>query len=125
MIIGITGNALDIDDVKTERQERKRNQHGKTQIKFSLTIGHVPNIASHQTIETSSTAQFEIPKKAKTRAERRSEDDEEEQNKPSEISFHKASTQNELLGCSRHSTNQSFAAAETTGNRGSILGSGR
>ncbi len=89
MIIGITGNALDIDDVKTERQERKRNQHGKTQIKFSLTSGHVPNIASHQTIETSSTTQFEIPKKAKTRAERRSEDDEEQQNKPAEISFTK------------------------------------
>ena len=88
--VDTTGNALDIDDVQTARQQRKgRNQSGKIQIRFALTNAHASNIPSHEPTETPSATQFEIPKKAKTRAERRSEDEEEQEEVPAEVSFAK------------------------------------
>jgi len=88
-----TGNtseyALDIDDVQTQRQQKKgQNQSSKIQIKFILTHPNASNNSTLQRIETPSTNQFEITNKPKTRAERRSED-EEDHEVPAEVSFAK------------------------------------
>jgi hypothetical protein len=72
----------DIEQVETTRQKRRERQ-SKTQIKFILTNGNPskPIIEAEQPPQPET---FQTPKKAKTRAERRSEEDlsDDEVNEP-------------------------------------------
>ena len=84
MPINRTINPLDLDDVKTHRQERK-GRLAKSNLKLGSFTGNHPSNTVQEPVQPPINS-FENVKKPKTRAERRFVEEEEDNAQPAKIS---------------------------------------